>query len=592
MSTSDRRFVMNPVSIDRQRSVFNRNYQHKMTLEMGKLNLVSVQEVLPGDTFSVDLASVIRMGTPIAPIMDNIHCDFYAFFVPNRLIWDKWKEFNGESDSAWVSDEEYTEPQINLYASGDKVIGGKDGLPGIPENYFDQAGIPIQQLIIQYSKFGSSEGVDISALWLRGIQLIYNEYFRDENIIDKIINLNYDSGDIQINLNEPGSDEGVDWFVLDNSLPKFNDIPGITSLYSVAKFHDLFTSALPAPQRGDAVELPLGTTAPVIAVDGGLHYLDGTMRFGTDESKTSGLLYALGYRTDGASGAGSTKTGVLKAGEVLKEDESFYITQSNLYADLSRATASSVNQLRLAFATQRYLEALSRSGSRYIESLKGIFGVNAPNGLLQRPEYLGGKRIRINVDQVLSHTEGDENQLGETGAYSLTNDKTSLYTKSYVEHGYVYIFAVIRQEHTYAQGINKMFFRKNLLDRYVPQLANIGEVPVLEKELFVSGVPTKDDAVFGYNEAWYEYRFMPDYVSGKLNPVNYLALKQWTLADEFESAPTLSKEFIEENNNNLKRVLVLAPESGAPEFWADFFIKQKVAREMPLYSIPGLIDHH
>ena len=562
MSTSDRRFVMNPVSLDRQRSVFNRNYQHKMTLEMGKLNLVSVQEVLPGDTFSVDLASVIRMGTPIAPIMDNIHCDFYAFFVPNRLTWDKWKEFNGESDTAWVSDEDYTEPQINLYGGDGLTIG--DDTPAIPENYFDQAGIPLQQIAV----LSSTDGVDISALWLRGIQLIYNEYFRDENIIDKLINLKYDSANIIIALTEAGAGEDFDMFHMVGQEIRFHDIPGVTSLYSVAKFHDLFTSALPAPQRGDGVELPLGTTAPVIAVG------QADDQWAAGDTITTTLLQSSG--TTHQSNVGFEGNQI----------------EGTILTDLSRATAASVNQLRLAFATQRYLEALARSGSRYIESLKGIFGVNAPNGLLQRPEYLGGKRIRINVDQVLSHTEGDENQLGETGAYSLTNDKASMYTKSFVEHGYVYIFAVIRQEHTYSQGINKMFFRKNLLDRYVPQLANIGEVPILEKELWVSGQPDNDDVVFGYQEAWYEYRFMPDYVSGKLNPVNYLALKQWTLADEFASAPTLSKEFIEENNNNLKRVLVLAPESGAPEFWADFFIKQKVAREMPLYSIPGLIDHH
>ena len=560
---------MNPVSLDRQRSVFNRNYQHKMTLEMGKLNLVSVQEVLPGDTFSVDLASVIRMGTPIAPIMDNIHCDFYAFFVPNRLTWDKWKEFNGESDTAWVSDEDYIEPQINLYASNGDVIG--EDLPEIPENYFDQAGIPIQQLCRAYAN--SSDGVDISALWLRGIQLIYNEYFRDENIIDKVINLYYDSSNIQICLTEADGGYDLDFYKTVDNVLVFNDVPGVTSLYSVAKFHDLFTSGLPAPQRGDAIELPLGTTAPVIAVG------------------QTGDQWAAGDAVGSVILQDASVPGVNKPQSRLGFDGEGGI-EGDILADLSRATAASVNQLRLAFATQRYLEALARSGSRYIESLKGIFGVNAPNGLLQRPEYLGGKRIRINIDQVLSHTEGSENELGETGAYSLTNDKASMYTKSFVEHGYVYIFAVIRQEHTYAQGINKMFFRKNLLDRYVPQLANIGEVPVLERELFVTGDSTKDEAVFSYNEAWYEYRFMPDYVSGKLNPINALSLKQWTLADEFESAPTLSKEFIEENNNNLKRVLVLAPESGAPEFWADFFIKQKVAREMPLYSIPGLIDHH
>ena len=256
--SSDRRFVMNPTNLDRQRSVFPRNYQHKMSLEFGKLNLVSVQEALPGDTFSVDMASVIRMGTPIAPIMDNIFCDFYAFFVPNRLTWNHWKEFNGESDTAWVSSNSYTEPQISLEQFYDDSISD---IAAIKENYLDQMGIPVQHFfnIGAGVVSGSETSLSITALPLRGIQLIYNEFFRDENNINKVTYLAYDDNNISLDVD---SATGADYSFKQSG--SMTDIPGVTTLFKVGKLHDQFTSALRAPQRGSSVPIPIGQMAPVV----------------------------------------------------------------------------------------------------------------------------------------------------------------------------------------------------------------------------------------------------------------------------------------------------------------------------------------
>ena len=427
--SSDRRFVTNPVSLgDRQRSVFNRNFQHKMSLEFGKLNLIGLEEILPGDTFSGDVAHVIRMGTPVAPIMDNINCDLYVFFVPNRLVWDDWKRFNGESDSAWVDTQEYTEPQIFLIDPleyDDEAFSPTkffdEYLKNGNANYFDQAGINLWSLIANvYTAHEDGEDIhpiSISSLWLKGIQLIYNEFFRDENWIDKVNTFDYSGGNVTLGVTNLGE---ADFCFLSDDFSEWNqDQPGITTLYTVSKYHDLFTSALPAPQRGDSVLLPLGTEAPILV----------SMSEDDQVSITDDLLLGLVKNTaakdenikvkvHGYEGSGASDT-----------------LDSKIYTDLSAATAATVNQLRLAFATQRYLEAMARGGSRYIESLKALFGVNAPNGLLQRPEYLGGKRFRINVDQVLDHSS----DLGKTGAYSITTGANSLFTKSFVDHKYVLV---------------------------------------------------------------------------------------------------------------------------------------------------------
>ena len=280
--SSDRRFVMNPTNLNRQRSVFPRNYQHKMSLEFGKLNLVSVQEVLPGDTFSVDLASVIRMGTPIAPIMDNIFCDYFAFYVPNRLVWEHWKEFNGESDTAWVSSASYTEPQIIFHQDDSDTA---DVIASTSENYFDQMGIPLQHFFTCGIGVGSANeaSLSISALPIRGIQLIYNEFFRDENNINKVTYLAYDDNDVEIDCGAGGYDYSMNVF----------NLSGISTLYKVGKLHDQFTSALRAPQRGSSVTLPLGNYAP-IQVSGVTPYdLGGNLKFGTDAILDMTKSYAL-----------------------------------------------------------------------------------------------------------------------------------------------------------------------------------------------------------------------------------------------------------------------------------------------------------
>lgn len=516
--------VMPSVSISRSR--FERRNQHKTSFNLGDIIPIYCDEVLPGDTRSMDMAALVRMSTPIAPIMDNIYLDFFAFFVPNRLTWKHWKEFMGENnESAGIPSTEYSIPDINI---------GGDAPSGSLQEYF---GLPT----IDSDLF-------VSALPFRGYALIYNRWFRNQNLIAPLAVNTDDSRGVIIG----------------------DEYAGNLEIQKASKLPDYFTSALPYAQKGQAVSIPLGTTAPVLV-----------------KNETTGAYLSAGNNL------------ALRNNEAVNPTSSIYVSSSgltswggSLIADLSNATAATINQLRYAFQLQKLLEKDALYGTRYWEILAAHFGITSPDASLQDPEYLGGKRMNINIDQVLSTAgyEPDETtKTGQPGANSVSGFKGSLFTKSFTEHGYLFIMAVARHDQTYGQGINRMWSRKSRYDFYFPVFANLGAQDVKLKEIYVTGEAT-DDNIFGYQEAWAEYRYKPNIVSGLLNPSRSNSLGFWTLANKFDSAPTLSKSFIEQDRNAIARALVTG-ETG-PDFIADFFFRDVAVRPMPVYSIPGLIDHH
>lgn len=570
-------FVLNPTNLDLQRSIFPRPSQNKTSLVTGKLIPIYFDEILPGDTVTMDMASLIRGATPIAPVMDNAYCDIFWFFVPNRLVWSHWQQFMGENDTtAWTQTTQYQVPVVGVDSTAEEanfVLG----------SLYDHFGLPVlhdQSSGDDYSLWFSNSGAtyyecDVTVLPFRGYFKIWNDWFRDENTQPCVL---FSIGD---------TDSGFKW--KNNDLYLDSICPGNSALMPVGKKHDLFTSCLPAPQKGGSVLLPLGDKAKVIAVNEGLHDMGANLKFG---NRSGGA--AAGYL--GLSG------GI--GGVQYKYDSTFVgdnsVGSSNLYADLSTATAATVNQLRLAFATQRYLEKLARGGSRYIETLKAQFGVTSPDARLQRSELLAQYTFAINQDQVVSTTnnitEGGEanNLLGTTGAYSKTANRGSMFTKSFVEHGMLYAFAVIRTDHSYSQGLPKYWTKRDVLDFYTPSFANIGEIGVLGKELYFADVESQEgennDTVFGYQEAWYDYRYKSSQCCGYMRPNVKGGLDYWTYADNFSERPFLNDSFVEETDYQMTRTL--AGGSAVPQFIADFYFKAKYSRVMPVHSIPGLIDHH
>lgn len=505
------------------RSTFERPCIHTTSFSTGDLIPFYTDEVLPGDTCKMKTSALIRMATPINPVMDNAWLDTYYFFVPRRLLWEHWEEFMGENKTdAWTQTTEYTIPQVTSPEGG--WIKGT-----------------IAEKILGNQK--RTESVD--ACYFRAYALIFNEWFRNENVTEPAEVPKGDSTTSGSN----GTDYVVD--LVKGGMPA-----------KAVKYADYFTRALPEPQKGPDVYLPLGNTAPVI--------FEPNNNSPTISGKQAGLqggnqnLYKInaetyGYVPNGEYGA--------------------------LQTDLSLADGATINQLRQAFAVQRMYEVDARGGTRYAEILRAHFGVVSPDSRLQRPEYLGGKRTPINITQVIQQSAtNDVTPQGTTAAYSLTIDVHEDFTKSFTEHGIIMGICVIRTEHTYQQGLERRFSRKDRTDFYFPELSNIGEQGIKNKEIYVQGT-AEDEEIFGYQEAWAEYRYAINKVTGELNSDYDTPLDSWTYADDYKQLPTLSDEWIRETDVNVARTLAIQNQD---QWIANFYFDQTWIRPMPIYSVPQL----
>ena len=548
-------------NVEIKRSMFLRNPQHRTTFNAGRLVPMFIDEVLPGDTFSLDISSVVRMSTPIYPTMDNAYADIYFYFVPFRLLWDHWEEFNGANDDTfWTQPTEYEIPQINSPDGGWKKDTIADYL-GVPTNVTFQ------------------DDYSINHLPFRAVVKVWNDWFRDENLQTPAFMSLGDSDTTGSNGDNYVSD------AIAGGMP----LP-------VAKFHDYFTSALPEPQKGPDVLLPLGDSAPVVGTSDRMNI--GLLQYNNDgQGVPYGLITSSGQGLTGSTTAyGKIANNTdMYSPDLFTDGRGVRLTpdgsKSGMIADLSTATASTISQLRQAFAVQRLYERDARGGTRYTEILKSHFGVSSPDGRLQRSEYLGGKRVPISISQVVQTSSTDSTSpQGNTAGYSLTGDYSSVFTKSFTEHGYLLGFVCVRNENTYQQGLEKMWSRKRRFDFYWPALANISEQPIFNKEIYAQGTSV-DDEVFGYQEAWAEYRYKPSRVSGAFRSNYEQSLDIWHYADYYTSLPVLSDSFIRSSSTNIDRTLAVQS-SLEDQFIADFYFKINSVRPMPVYSVPGLIDHN
>lgn len=563
------------------RSVFDRSHDYKTTMDSGYLIPFFVDEVLPGDTFKLRVNAFVRMNTLIAPFMDNVFMDTFFFFVPTRLVWDNWQKFCGEQKNPGDS----TDFLIPSLAGTNTFING---------SIFDYMGLPTGVAL-------DPSNTPINSLPFRAYNLIYNEWFRDENLIDSI------------------------------AVPT-GDGPDPVSNYTLckrAKRHDYFTSALPWPQKGPSVDVGLTGNAPIVGFGADGYKFNFTSdpadgqgpssswQLGAEDVHDMGKLEAFfGNKVDAGNQArawqnygppSSAWTSVIQQkdsdssiqltalkGSGLSSFYHFgggYLLPTNSsetpYADLSGVSAITINDLRQAFQIQKFYEKWARGGSRYTETLRVMFNVISPDARLQRPEYLGGTHSRVNVVPTAQTSSTDSvSPQSNLSAFGVLGDSAHGFNKSFVEHGYVIGLCCLRADITYQQGLNRMWSRRQLFDFYWPTLAHLGEQVVYNKEIYTQGT-ADDNGVFGYQERYAEYRYKPSMITGKLRSTDAQSLDVWHLAQKFDTLPKLNKDFIEENPP-INRVIAVQNE---PQFFADFWFDLKTSRPMPVYSVPGLVDH-
>lgn len=517
------------------RARFKRDYSLLTTMNEGDLVPIYCDEVLPADTAKIDLNALMRMSTPLYPVMDNCYCDFYFFFVPSRLLWEHFENLMGQNDSTfWAEPTEYTTPKTTAPSGGWNV--------GTLADYF---GIPTGVANLQ-----------VNSLPFRAYAKIWNEWFRDENLQQPVTMSKTDA-------TTAGSNTGTN----------LTDAEAGGLPLKVCKYKDYFTSCLPSPQKGSAVALPMNGNAPIVGknVAGGEN-IEYSLRVVDGGSVRVSDFYI--NAPDIKFPNGSTRV----------QDES---QNAFLYADLGNVTAATINELRQAIAVQHILERDARTGTRYKEYLQGAWGVTSPDARLDRSEYIGGYRLPININQVIQTSATDTTSpQGNTAAFSMTTMSRNMATYSATEHGFILGLAAVRVDHSYQQGLPRMWTRSTRFSYYDPMLANLGEQAVLNQEIYAQG-NAQDEEVFGYQEAWADYRYRTNMITGEMRSTYTQTLDAWHYADKYTELPKLSSDWIKEGTENIDRTIAVQSEKSR-QFICNFYFDQTWTRAMPIYSLPGL----
>lgn len=552
---SNSRFANVP-QVDIKRTQFDIPINVKTSFNVGELvPFMKPIEVLPGDTFQFKTSKIVRLSTLKCPPMDSLYLDTMYFFVPNRILWKHWVNLMGENtESSWIPETEYSVPTVTSPTGGWNV-GTIADFMSIPTGV---------------------SNLEVNALPFRGYCKIVDDFFRDENV-----------------------DDPVSWSQDDATVAGSNGSNYITDMakggkpFIANKLHDYFTSCLPGPQKHEDVLLPLGKTAGVYT--GATEY-----PFANFPKDSYGFAHDLKFMNS-HDGSAVTSTGELILNNQGKAQMNSNwslgnltpIVPSNLYADLSNATAASINQLRLAFQLQKFYERSALYGSRYTETIRGHFGVTSPDARLQRAEYLGGNRITLNITNVAQTSGTGTTPQGNLAAYSQTVDNNGDFIKSFTEHGMIFGLMCVRYRHSYQQGLHKMWSRRNMQDFYWPEFQCLGNMPVLNKEIYCTGVTTgdhNDNDAFAYQEAYAEYRYEPAQITGELRSTYATSLDVWHYGDEYNTLPTLSSSWMKEDKGNVDRSLAVTS-AVSNQLIADIFVNARATRPMPLYSVPGLLDH-
>lgn len=522
-----------------RRAKFQRDFNLLTTMNEGDLVPIYLDEVLPADTFKINLNALVRMATPLYPVMDNAYMDFYFFFVPARLLWKHFQNLMGQNDSTfWAETTEYTTPVTTAPEGGWNV--------GTLADYF---GIPT-----------GVSGLKVNSLPFRAYAKVWNEWFRDENLQQPVTQSMDDTTTAGVNTGTNLSDAEA------GGLP-----------LKVCKYKDYFTSCLPSPQKAaEPVTIPLTGNAPIKG------YKDeGRTTPVTGETNT---FYSIGPAEAGQK-VQVGQIGADKQGLAMYWGKNSSLTY--LGAELGNITGATINELRQAIAVQHIFERDARTGTRYKEILKGAWGVTSPDARLDRSEYIGGHRMPINVNQVIQTSSTDSTSpQGNTGAYSMTTLSKNMCTYSATEHGYVLGLAAIRVDHSYQQGLSRLWTRNTRFSYYDPMLANLGEQAVLNQEIYAQGKP-QDEEVFGYQEAWADYRYRTNMVTSEMRSTYKQTLDAWHYADKYGALPTLSSSWIKEGTENIDRTLAVQS-SNSHQFICNFYYEQAWTRPMPIYSVPGI----